>query len=396
MKIFVMGTRGFPDIQGGVEQHCENLYPLLASKKCLITVFRRKPYIVKSDKTCNCIRFIDLFSTRIPGFEAFVHSFLSAIRCLSMKRPDIVHIHNIGPGFFMPLLKLFGLKVVLTYHSPNYEHTKWSFPAKYFLRTCETISLWCADKIIFVSEHQMGKFPNFKQKTICIPNGIKNPKLLYQKKTSYLEKINIQAKDYILFVGRLTPEKGVDVLLEAFKKTKTNKKLVIAGAADNNGTYVGKLNTIAENSSQIVFTGFVTGNDLSCLYENAHAFVLPSYNEGNPIVMLEAMSYGLPIIASDIPANKEIKLPSESYFTTGNVQALVKKLDDVIHKEVNVEHYDMNRYNWENIAQQTLEIFNGILAENKKTFWKWKPERHINMEKTFEHSLKKKPKAIEL
>ncbi|MFW6275813.1 MAG: glycosyltransferase family 4 protein [bacterium] len=366
MKIFVIGTRGFPDIQGGVEQHCENLYPRLAANKCFITVFRRKPYIANRHRISNSIRFIDLISTRISGFEAFFHSFLSTITCLLSKHPDIVHIHNIGPGFFMPLLKLFGLKVILTYHSPNYEHKKWNLSAKWFLRLSEVISLWFADKIIFVSEQQMKKFPAFQQKSIWIPNGIREPKFVIQKEISYLNKYYIHPKSYILFVGRLTPEKGVDVLLKAFNKIKTKKKLVIAGAADNNEAYYDSLTRIAGISSQVVFTGFVTGYELFCLYKNAHFFVLPSFNEGNPIVMLEAMSYGLPVVASDIAANKEIKLPSKSYFPTGDVEALAKKLDEMIHNEANVEHYDLNRYNWENITQQTLETYKAILAENKQ------------------------------
>lgn len=134
MKIFVFGTRGFPDIQGGVEKHCEALYSGFSSDFS-ITVFRRKPYIIRTPYY-NQIQFIDLPSTRIKGFEAIFHSLVCALICI-WKRPNIVHIHNIGPGFFIPLLRLFGLKIVLTYHSANYEHKKWGYLSKKILELSE-------------------------------------------------------------------------------------------------------------------------------------------------------------------------------------------------------------------------------------------------------------------
>ena len=125
MKIFVLGTRGFPNIQGGAEKHCEQLYPFM-SKEVEVTTFRRKPYVEKNaPQKWENISFVDLPSTKIKGLEALFHSFLSAIYSI-FKRPDIVHIHNIGPGLVTPLLRLFGIKVVVTYHSPNYEHKKWA------------------------------------------------------------------------------------------------------------------------------------------------------------------------------------------------------------------------------------------------------------------------------
>ena len=161
MRIFVLGTRGFPDIQGGVEQHCESLYPLIASKEYQITVFRRKPFVVNKDRVYDNITFVDLPSTKKPGFEALFHSFLCSVVCI-FKRPDIVHIHNIGPGFFVPLLKIAGLKVIMTYHSPNYEHIKWSTFTRYFLKMSEFLSIHFSDKVIFVSLYQKDKLGNRK------------------------------------------------------------------------------------------------------------------------------------------------------------------------------------------------------------------------------------------
>ncbi len=171
MKICVIGTRGFPNIQGGVEKHCETLYPLLAKDNEII-VFRRKPYVMDKTTTYPNIRFIDLPSTKIKGFEAELHSFLSTIYTLFL-RPDIVHIHNIGPAFYAPILKLFGIKVVLTYHSPNYEHAKWGWFSRHLLLMSERIALTCSDSIIFVNKFQMEKYSEkVRRKSQYVPNGI--------------------------------------------------------------------------------------------------------------------------------------------------------------------------------------------------------------------------------
>ncbi len=171
MKICVLGTRGFPKIQGGVEKHCEALYPLLAKENDII-VFRRKPYVTDLTTTFDNIRFIDLPSTKIKGFEAVLHSFLSTLYAVCL-RPDIVHVHNIGPAMFTPILKLFRLKVVLTYHSPNYEHKKWGWLSRQILLLSEMIALKSADAIIFVNKFQMEKYEySVRKKSYYLPNGI--------------------------------------------------------------------------------------------------------------------------------------------------------------------------------------------------------------------------------
>jgi len=171
MKVCVLGTRGFPKIQGGVEKHCEALYPLLAKNNEII-VFRRKPYVTDSTTKYDNIRFIDLPSTKIKGFEAVLHSFLSTIYAVCLH-PDIVHIHNIGPAMFAPILKFFRIKVVLTYHSPNYEHKKWGRLSRQILLLSEKIALKCSDSIIFVNKFQMEKYnESVKKKSYYVPNGI--------------------------------------------------------------------------------------------------------------------------------------------------------------------------------------------------------------------------------
>lgn len=357
MKIFVIGTRGIPDIQGGVEQHCECLYPLLASKDTFITVFRRKPYIVNRWKKYSNIDFIDLWSTRIPGFEAFYHTFLSAIICI-FRRPDIVHVHNIGPGFFIPLLKIAGLKVVMTYHSPNYEHVKWSGITANFLKFSEFLSIRFSDKVIFVSAYQKDKLGN-KDKFVHINNGVKS--CAFTNNDNYIRDLGLIKKRYILAVGRIVEEKGFDLLIKAFAGIRhKGYQLVIAGGADHETAYSIRLKELAK-VHDVIMTGFVRDEKLQQLYSHAGLFVLPSFNEGLPISLLEAMSYSLPVLASNIQANLQVSLPVDSYFKSGDQESLLEMLDKCLDNNPGSVKYDMTTYNWDQVVLQTRNVFVQVL-----------------------------------
>jgi glycosyltransferase involved in cell wall biosynthesis len=357
LRVFVIGTRGFPDIQGGVEQHCESLYPLLASAECQITVFRRRPYVLNRIRKFDNINFIDLPSTRIPGFEAFYHSFLATIICL-FKRPDIVHVHNIGPGFFIPLLKLAGLKIILTYHSPNYEHVKWSEFTRHFLKYSEYLSVKFSDKVIFVSLYQMEKLGN-KENFVHINNGVRLiPRI---NNDDYIKELGLQKKKYILAVGRFVEEKGFDLLISAYSKIKDRGfHLVIAGDSDHETAYSTRFRKLAKIHN-VILPGFIKGEKLQQLYFHSGLFVLPSYNEGQPLSLLEAMSCNLPVLASDIPANLQVSLPKDSYFASGDEVSLFKILDQKLQSDLAEVSYDMTQYNWYNIANQTKKVYEQLL-----------------------------------
>jgi glycosyltransferase involved in cell wall biosynthesis len=351
MKISVIGTRGFPLIEGGVEKHCENLYPLM-SNDISLTVYRRKPF-VSTDGSYSNIRFVDLPSTKIKGVEAFLHSFLATVHALLCK-PDVVHFHNIGPALFCPLLKLRKIAVVLTFHSPNYEHDKWGRFAKGLLRFSEKIALNAADKIIFVNRFQMEKYESkIRAKSVFIPNGVKVP--LIPESDYYLHEIGVQKGKYVLSVGRITPEKGFDTLIRAFRKAKPDGyKLVIAGGVKFETAYMDWLKTIGDDKD-IIFTGNVFGDSLAQLYANAGLYVLSSNNEGFPIVLLEAMSYGLDVVVTDIPATRLFDLEENDYVAVGNVDQMAEKIRQRL-QNVASRKYDLSQYDWKEIANTVATL----------------------------------------
>jgi len=347
--VAVIGTRGFPGIQGGVEVHSYFLYTHM--RDAHVRLYRRRAYLTEqSAQTFPNIEYVDLPSTRIKGFEAVWHTLLSVLHIM-LHRPDVVHIHNIGPGMFAPLLKLMGLRVVLTYHSPNYEHDKWNGPARWLLRQCERLSLRFSDRVIFVNKYQMEKCGAL-DKSVFIPNGI-DP-VTRSEFTSFLERHGIRQGEYLLAVGRLTPEKGLEYLVEAANRLPQVQQVVIAGASDHDSAYRELLQRLDINE-KVIFTGFTTGEDLRQLYSHARCFVLPSVNEGFPMVMLEAMAYGLSILCSDIPGTRQVELPEEDYFTVRDVDSLSAALSRQLAASDKGQHYELDKYNWDAIAATTRQ-----------------------------------------
>ncbi|TVO34414.1 glycosyltransferase family 4 protein [Vibrio algivorus] len=366
-SILVLGTRGIPDLLGGVESHCQSLYPLLVDKYGLdITVTARKPYVSYSESVYQGVKLKALPTLKNKSLEAPVHSLLAALYAVKSKA-DIVHVHAIGPGLVTPLLRLFGKKVVFTHHSQNYDHQKWGKLAKFILRLGEKFAMKFSSEVIVISDFMQDLMQEKYGRDNChlIFNGVNPPQLPEQNKVAeYLSKYGLQSKDYVVAVGRFSQEKGLDVLLEAYKRSGINKKLVLVGDNDHPTDYSESLKESARNTKGVVLTGFLSGDELQSIFSQADTFVLPSFSEGLPIALLEAMSFSLPVIVSDISANKAVHLPDSCYFPTGDSQRLAKMLREKVGQApVSYDEY-LKRYDWDLIAQQTYDVY--LLAAGEK------------------------------
>jgi glycosyltransferase involved in cell wall biosynthesis len=360
MKVTVLGTRGFPNIPGGIESHCENLYPKLVEKGCEVTVFTRRPY---ADSGCNSYKGVELVPLPCPKnkhFEAFFHSFLGVFAARRIST-DILHIHGVGPSLVVPIARLLGLKVVMTNHGPDYQRKKWGKLAKLVLALGEYLGSRFANGIICISEPiAVMVSRKYNRDAAVIPNGVAPARI--SKDSGFIKKYDLTIGKYVLAVGRFVPEKGFHDLIEAFDKIK-DLKLVIAGEADHPDVYSLSLKKSAAKNKNIVLTGPLTGEPLYQLYSRAGLFVLPSYYEGLPIVLLEAMSYGLPCIVSDIPANRNLRFPDSRFFKAGDVSALRKKITEFMeHPSAHEKKIIIDeRYDWEKIADRTKEIYEQVL-----------------------------------
>lgn len=365
MKIIVIGTRGIPNIQGGVETHCQELYPrIVENGNHEVTIILRSCYVkdvgIKSYKGINLKT---IYAPQNKNFEAIIHTFLSILYAAYI-RPDIVHIHAIGPNLFAPLGRLLGLKVVMTHHGPDYQRKKWGKMAKKFLMLGEKAGIRFANAVIVISK-EIQNHVESRYKRSCsslIPNGV--PKVSPDIGEGHLHTFNVKRRGYIFTLGRFVPEKGFDYLVNAYLKSRCSSTLdlVIAGDADHETSYSRQFKELAKKNG-IITPGFVKGDVLAQLFANARAFILPSFYEGLPISLLEAMSYRLPILASNIPANTQVGLPDICYFKVGDETSLIDSMDNLLSDEGLIDiDYDLRRYDWDEIAIETIRVYEKILG----------------------------------
>jgi glycosyltransferase involved in cell wall biosynthesis len=368
MRIFVTGTRGIPVIPGGVETHCENLYPLLAKMNCEVRLARRSSYAQDQLKEWQGVQLVDIYSPHSKTFEAIVHTFLSVVRA-RLWRADIVHIHAIGPSLLVPFARILGLKVVMTNHGPDYDREKWNTIAKKVLQLGEYCGTRFSNSIIVISKTiQQGIQEKYATKSVLIPNGVNIP--IPVCTTDYIEQFGLDGRDYLLAVARFVPEKGLLDLIQAYEQSGLTMKLVIAGDSDHEDDYSRLVKNLAQKNSSIVLTGYITGSKLTELFSQAAFFVLPSYHEGLPIALLEALSYRLPVLASDIAANLEVDVDGIDYFQCGDIQDLSAKLLTMSQRQSDAIRFSKvvdqlkAQYNWQLIAGQTRGVYEQVLNAN--------------------------------
>lgn len=327
-KIAVIGLRGIPASWGGVEHHCEELYSRLAARGHDITIYARTPYVERITGRYKGIRIISIPTVRKAGFEAFVHTFLSIFHILR-SNPQIVHFYCQGPCLFSWVPRLFRprTRVFFTCLGLDWQRKKWSKLASAIIHLGEVFSSKFPHYRITVSKELQKYYANtYGALAYYIPSGARK---MEKRDPDSIKKFGLEGKDYLLFVGRLVPEKRIDDIISAYFRKERNSKLVIVGdCAAGAEEYGSFLKTLAKDSTSVVFAGYQFGSKLEEFYSNARAFVTASELEGLPLTLLEALSYDLPCIASDIPPHKEIlEFQSEMVFPTGNVDALSDLMD---------------------------------------------------------------------
>ena len=366
MKIVVTGTRGIPNIMGGVETHCEELFPRMVKRGFDVTVIRRSNYVHDTLKEWNGVKLVTLPSPKKKSFEAIIHTF-RAINKAKRLGADVLHVHAIGPALLVPYAKLLGMKVVFTHHGPDYDRDKWGLAAKTILKLGERMGCMFADDVIVISnviKNLIAKKYGRTKNVHLIYNGVSEPETCGYPE--YFEELGIEKGKYILGMCRFVPEKNLHHLVEAFVKWKnlhpdnTEIKLVLAGDTDFEDTYSLGLKEMAKKNG-IVLTGFIKGKRLHSLLTNCRCYCLPSSHEGLPIALLEAMSYGVKVVVSDIPASLEVGLPKDDYFHCGNVDELTKKITKIIDAPLEHIEYDMGKYDWEQIADDVAEVYRNTL-----------------------------------
>lgn len=354
--------------EGGIEIVVKELCTRMARDGCRVTCYNRSGHHVSGAKYDRDIEYKGIWQKSVPtiekkGLAAVSASFVAALLS-ALGNYDVVHIHAEGPAFFAWLPRMFGKRVIVTIHGIDWQREKWKsgFGSK-FIRQGEKNAVKYADEIIVLSKRVRDYFKEtYGRETRFIPNGVNRPEVLNAEQIT--AEFGLSKDSYILYLGRLVPEKGIRYLIEAFKRVKTDKKLVIAGGASDTDSFADELKKLAQDDDRIIFTGFVQGQLLDELYSNAYVYTLPSDLEGMPLSLLEAMSYGNCCLVSDIPECTEVVEDKALIFKKSDAGDLQAKLQDSCDHPENVmrlkkqaENFICEKYDWDDVVKKTLKLY---------------------------------------
>lgn len=369
LKIAYIGQRGVPPSYSGIERYVDEIVRRLPSKEVETYAYCRRHHI--HDRVDYTRQLFVPSLLEAKGFETFGHSFISSLDALRYPF-DIVHFQALGPSLFSCIPKLKGVKVVATVHGLDWQRAKWGNAAKFVLKCGDGMLRYTASAIISVSKRLKQYYENkYKTEVFFIPIGFSEPKII---EINHLNaKFGLEPFKYILFLSRLVPEKGIHYLIEAFKNIKRNDfRLVIAGDAPPQDKYVAGLRDQAKSDRRIIFTGYVSWQEVHELYSNAYLFALPSELEGMPAVVLESLSHRCPVLVSDIEENLDLIQGEDQLYgfahKSQDVADLQKKLMFLLEhpervNELRFAGYDFvtRNYSWDKAVEMTYRVYKHIM-----------------------------------
>ncbi|MBQ3485891.1 MAG: glycosyltransferase family 4 protein [Clostridia bacterium] len=370
----MLGHKRVPSREGGVEIAVEELAVRMAAQGHEVTLYNRrghhvsgKQFDMQALREHRGVTLKSVPTINIKGVAAMTASAFAAIRA-AFGRYDVVHFHTEGPCAMLWLPKLLGKRCVATIHGLDHQRSKWGRFARTYILLGEKCLVRKADEVIVLSRAAQEYFrEQYKRETTLIPNGMTpvTPRTAEMIRTRY----GLEKDSYILFLGRITPEKGLDYLLDAYQRLHTDKKLVIAGGGSDSDGYFRQLKLQAAENKDILFTDFVQGQILEELYSNAYLYVLPSDLEGMPLSLLEALSYGNCCVVSDIPENADVVGDCGVTFRKSDTADLAEKLQRLADDAETVQRFraavadrlhTMN--GWDEVTQRTLMTYAGETA----------------------------------
>lgn len=358
----MIGQKGLPATHGGVERHVEELSRRLITRGHEVTAYTRPNYTDSKLTSYEGIALHSLPTIGTKHLDAIVNCGFASVDVWGHGF-DIVHYHAIGPALTSPLARMRGRAVVATVHAQDWRREKWSGIASGVLRVGEWCALNIASETICVSERLTEQYEAAGHAVTYIPNGIA---LVDGDDTTILDELGVKDGDYLLFAGRVVPEKGAHYLIDAWRAAGRPMPLVIAGDTSFSDDYVRKVR--AAEDEGVLFSGYVYGARLAALFRHAALFVLPSDLEGLPIVLLEALGYGVPVLASDIVPNIEVLGDRGCYFRAGNVDSLREALisalgeaDGLRHQAEVLRAAALVEYDWEQVVDATVDVYERAL-----------------------------------
>lgn len=360
------GFRTIPPAQGGAgsDKFAFELYPRLVELGCELTAYCRIYPEDHDEHKCaeyEGVRLVYFKTVSKAGFDTLLHSFKATFHIIFKNTADVVHIHSGANSIWALFLRCAGKRVYVSQFAMDWKRDKWPWYGKLYYKFSNYLTAIFPNQVAFDNVFTKDYFERrFNKRFIFIPYGseVKEP----PEDVSVLDRLGITPGNYFLFVGRFIPDKGVHLLIEAFKNLQTDRKLVLVGGSPNPGSYEEGLRATDDN--RVIFAGYVYGDETNILMKNAYAYVQPSLIEGLSPVILTVMGLGTPIICSDIPENKFITGENATLFISGNPESLRERLVEALDSEGQIRQMAMNgkndilaRFNWNNVAKKYLELF---------------------------------------
>lgn len=369
LRIAMLGHKRIPSREGGIEVVVEELATRMVELGHKVICYNRgghhvsgKEYDAQNLEEYKGVCLKTVLTIDKKGLAAMSASFFAAVRA-AFGKYDVVHFHAEGPCAMLWLPKLFGKRCVATIHGLDHQRAKWGKFARAYIMFGEKCAVKCADEIIVLSKDVQKYFKQtYGRETQYIPNGVCKPNI--RPAELIKTKWGLEKDSYILFLGRIVPEKGIRYLIKAFKGVSTEKKLVIAGGASDTDEFLNEMKELAKEDERILFTGFVQGQALEELYSNAYVYTLPSDLEGMPLSLLEAMSYGNCCLVSNIAECTEVVEDKAVVFEKSNVSALKDIIQILCDDEVSVRKvkstasdFICEKYSWNDVVEETLKRY---------------------------------------
>ena len=369
LRVAMIGLRGIPATYGGVERAVEELSAQLVARGHDVTVYARTAYSDRDVDAHRGARVKRLPQINTKHAEAASHSLLAIVHAVASRRYDIVHLHATGPGALAPLVRLGRMPVVVTIQGLDFRREKWQRGARATLRLAAKLAGKTPDRAIVVSRELERYFREAHDtETAYIPNGVEADPV---RSDDAPPGTGLEADRFVLFLGRLVPEKHVHTLIRAYRLVESDIPLVIAGPASHSSDYVAELKRLAADDVRVQMVGPQYDGAKRWLLGNAMAFVQPSSIEGLPIALLEALSAERYPIVSNIPENLEpITVDGEllgSSVPVGDVRALAAAIAETIQSGgrasvgKRLAAHTRQEYSWVEIARSTEEVYEAVL-----------------------------------
>ena len=371
MRIAMIGHKRYGSREGGVEVVVTELARRMAALGHEVTCYDRSGADVMTgnvtenrERVVDGVRVVPVKTIDKKGLAALSSSYF-ATKAAIKDRPDVIHYHAEGPCVPLPLAKRAGIRTVATIHGLDWQRAKWGKLASTYIKMGEKAAATKADGLIVLSKSAQSYFQDIYGRTATfIPNGIGQKRPLPANLIK--QKWGLDEGSYLLYLGRLVPEKRPELLIEAFRGLDTDKRLVIAGGGSDTSEYEAFLREAAQSDPRILFTGFVSGQPLDELYSNCYAYVLPSDVEGMPMSLLEAMAHGRCCVTSDIPECADVLAGNGMTFEKGSADSLRSALQNLLADcdcaatlEAAAEVHVDKTYNWDSVVERTLGLYKG-------------------------------------